>query len=229
MQSFFKRSCGLKHHLLNFGSRLRSHNRVSAKHQQAESNYNRFLCNWLAAGGALHAKGAITIRHRRSPYTYGMECRQPWVEGVSPPGTKVTSYKGEAKCRVGFKQYVSYDEALPVGHTVHHTFQPTSPDQDSVDFCIYATTDRKASFTSQPGMHKVGQVSVRGLQAVGLGKKYTPEQYNMRAKMKFGGVIITVTVTDLQTGKELSTEFSFPSEAGQSSRQNFRLVSKACS
>jgi hypothetical protein len=146
---------------------------------------------------------------------------------VSPPGTKATSYNGDAQCRVGFQQYVSYDEALPVGHTVHHTFQPCSPDQDSVDFCIYATTDRKASFTTQPGMHKVGQVSVHGLQAVGLGKKYTPEQYNMRAKMKFGGVIITVTVTDLQTGKELSTEISFPAEAGPSSPLSFRLVSKA--
>jgi hypothetical protein len=144
------------------------------------------------------------------------------VEGVSPPAYKIINHKGKPMCSQCFCQYIAKDQALPVDKEVEHTFFPFEPSQDTVSFDIYATTATNAKFTTEPGMFKVGKVKVRGLQAAGLGTKYEEDDYELVAKMKFGGVAITVTVTDLQTGKDLSTKIQLPQAAA-----GLKLVSHA--
>ncbi len=102
-----------------------------------------------------------TISLRRARLTYGIQSGHRFVSGRDPEHHKAWDEElQEFYVNNVFSTFVTVNEALPLDHEVEHVFYPRYDHQAAVQFSIVGTGLESVSYTDEPGVNKLGRVSV---------------------------------------------------------------------
>ncbi|RGB33594.1 hypothetical protein C1646_743234 [Rhizophagus diaphanus] len=140
------------------------------------------------------------IVDRTLKYTYGLETHRDWIDG--DPIDRKLNYKGNDKTQIKiFYRLATRGTKIRVDEEFHVIRRPLEPDQTSVSFPIYITTELSAKFCDEPGMKLLGVLTV-DLPDVNLGLSRRIE-----FSLMFGKMEIVASAKNLQNGRIYDTSF----------------------
>ncbi|MET9295821.1 hypothetical protein [Streptomyces sp. NPDC003077] len=156
--------------------------------------------------GAVHyCYNPTLLRARRAKYTYGCGMCKKFVRG--DPREHLEIIDGEKWCTTRFKKFVTANQEVPVDHEVRETFLPTRKEQDAVRFDLYSTYDHSPRYITDPGVKKVGTLSISLRGAMHLPR----DQRRVILCMTFGQGDVQVRAVNAHTGTEATTSIEFES------------------
>ncbi|RGB33590.1 hypothetical protein C1646_743233 [Rhizophagus diaphanus] len=141
-----------------------------------------------------------TIVDRTLKYSYGFETHRNWVDG--DPIDRKKSIKGNDKTKIAiFYRLATRGTKIGVDEEFHVIRRPLEPDQTSVSFPIYITTESSARFCDEPGMKLLGTLTI-DLPDAHLGKGRRVE-----LSLIFGKLELVAKAKNLQNGRIYETSF----------------------
>ncbi|XP_052785785.1 heat shock 70 kDa protein 12B-like [Mya arenaria] len=147
-----------------------------------------------------HSPNAIT--ERISKYTYGVKTRCLFDESKHPMSNKVIRKDGVVQCKSVFNKHVEAGQSLRIGDTQdEQKYRPTSSDQTSIDFYIFATKKTNPVLVTESGCFQIGKLCVP-ISGTGCDR-------DVYVQMKFGGTEIEVTGKDKATGNAVEVKVDF--------------------
>jgi hypothetical protein len=140
------------------------------------------------------------IVDRTLKYTYGFGTHRKWVDG--DPIDRKKNVKGEAGPLIAiFHCFVTRGTKVGVDEEFHAIRYPLEPDQTTISFPIYITTESSAEFCNEPGMKLLGTLKI-DLPDVHLGKSREVE-----FSLIFGKLELVAKAKNLQNGRIYDTSF----------------------
>ena len=103
-----------------------------------------------------------------------------------------------------FSRFVKAGQLLEPKECVTHTFYPIYVGQKSVSFDIYSTKDSTQTYTTDPGMTKVGECVLHLPEPC-----KDPGQQSLRCTMVFGQAELKFSAVDVASGTEIETSLKF--------------------
>ncbi|GES81269.1 hypothetical protein GLOIN_2v1502209 [Rhizophagus clarus] len=136
-----------------------------------------------------------TIVDRTLKYTYGIRTRRDWEEG-DPPSRK----KSDNKIYL-FDKLVTRGTNVGIDQEFSKIYSPFEPDQTSMLFNIYKTTELSAEFCDEPGMKLHGTFTI-DLPDAHLGKNRKVE-----FSLIFGKMELVAKARNVQNGRIYNASF----------------------
>lgn len=153
------------------------------------------------------AEAPIAISDRCTPMSYGIRTNM-LAESRDPANMQyVHKEDGKLYCKDRFDQFIEKGRAVGVDEVFEHSFVPASSYGRTASFDLYATDQRSARYTSDPGMRLLANVEVHIHNPTG--RLANRNAYELRAKMHTGRAELTLAVYDPQTGKQVKTTVNF--------------------
>uniref|UniRef100_A0A3B1JPU7 Heat shock 70 kDa protein 12A-like n=1 Tax=Astyanax mexicanus TaxID=7994 RepID=A0A3B1JPU7_ASTMX len=157
--------------------------------------------------------GAVTfgtnpnvVLSRISRFTYGIEIGNLFDETKHRGKRKYVTKEGKVYCDVCFKSLVKKDESVRFNEVREHDFIPLEKDQKTACFSFYRTERKTAEFTDEPGMTKIGSLTV-SMPVIKEGSSRS-----VILKIKFGFTEMQATATDVDSGESGSVKLDFLSK-----------------
>lgn len=156
----------------------------------------------ILKGAVMFGLDPTVVRVRRSALTYGVGVLNKFVPGKHPP-EKRTLKDGVEWCTDIFDTFVTVDQSIALGDKVTRSYTPAKSYQTSTVIGIYCSEKEHVLFTSDPGVHRCGELYLEMPDVTG-GKKR-----ELQATMMFGDTEIKVGAVDLTSGKTANASVDF--------------------
>ena len=156
----------------------------------------------VVQGAVMFGKKPAKITQRVMSTTYGAKCSRDFIEGFHPEEKKFVA-DGIELCGDLFSCFVKEKRVVKVGEKIKKTFHPVEAKTKSLAFGFYVTSDPKTQFTTDPGVTKIGSLSVRSPDT------RKGKDRDIEVSMYFGGTEITATAWDISSGNRAQTTLDF--------------------
>lgn len=170
------------------------------------------------AGNTIHLQRPDAIRARVSRLTYGLNVGDHPKDGCRTAGRCIQDRKGRTWCETHFRPLVRIHDLVQVGESSQPFAVYPLPDADVVHVPIFATEATDASHTTEPGMQRIGVLSV-GVNkarkyALGLIKagRQSSDDYKIELSFRFGCAEVEVHAFDVTNKCSTKVDFIFSSE-----------------
>uniref|UniRef100_W5K8F9 Heat shock 70 kDa protein 12A-like n=1 Tax=Astyanax mexicanus TaxID=7994 RepID=W5K8F9_ASTMX len=157
--------------------------------------------------------GAVTfgtmpnvVESRMSRFTYGIGTANLFKETKHKGKSKHVTKEGKVYCDVCFKSLVKRDESVRFNEVREHDFIPLEKDQKTACFSFYRTERKTAEFIDEPGMKKIGSLTV-SMPVIKEGSSRS-----VILNIKFGFTEMQATATDVDSGETSSVKLDFMSK-----------------
>ncbi|KAG9271767.1 heat shock 70 kDa protein 12A-like [Astyanax mexicanus] len=157
--------------------------------------------------------GAVTfgmipnvVESRISRFTYGIGTSVLFDETKHKGKSKRVTKEGKVFCIVCFDRLVKRDESVRYNEVRVHYFFPLEKDQKAVGFGFYYTESKTAEFIDEPGMKKIGYLTV-SMPVIKEGSSRS-----VIVNVKFGFTEMQATATDVDSGETSSVKLDFMSK-----------------
>lgn len=145
------------------------------------------------------------VNVRRCPLTYGVGVLNRYNPKKHPLKKKVSRQEIEW-CTDIFDKYVVVDQPVTIGDVILRSYTPARPDQRLIQINIYCCEDNDPKFITDPGVHKVGTVT---LHLSGTSEDKMPKRREIQTRMQFGETEIRVSALDVSTGEHIQSTVDF--------------------
>lgn len=156
----------------------------------------------VVQGAVLFGKKPGKITERVVTTTYGASCSRNFIRGVHPEEKKFI-VDGVEMCNDLFKLFVREDATVRFGQTITNIYTPLRADATEISYNFYSTTDPDSQFVTDPGMRKLGSVTVLSPD------KWRGNDRKIEVSMEFGGTEITARARDVSSGNMAQTAIDF--------------------
>ncbi|KAK3578319.1 hypothetical protein CHS0354_004229 [Potamilus streckersoni] len=161
--------------------------------------------------GLVVLKGAVVFGHSPSSiaqrvckYTYGIAKCIPFENGKHDIG-KRSNYDGVPYCNDIFDKYVEIGQSIALNETTKEiSYIPATEAQTSIEFSIYASTQKSPMYVTDEGCMKLGHVITDNID-----KNVPKNQRTVFVCMTFGGTEIEATAREERTGRSTKAKVSF--------------------
>ncbi|XP_062592663.1 heat shock 70 kDa protein 12A-like [Saccostrea cucullata] len=146
-------------------------------------------------------KGAVIFGHnpylileRKAKYTYGIKCREPFVDGKHRQDYKVQD-KDEIWCANVFSRHVTIGDTLIAGKTQSTKTYTKQKNANSAHIAVYASLEENPMYITDAGCFYLGGKILEFENGRALGASC------LEVQMAFGGTEIELTMTCKVTGR----------------------------
>ncbi|KAK3578318.1 hypothetical protein CHS0354_004228 [Potamilus streckersoni] len=161
--------------------------------------------------GLVVLKGAVVFGHvpssvaqRVCKYTYGVGTTLPF-DNENHDITKRIECEDGPRCDDIFDKYVEIGQTIALNEaTKEKMYVPTTENQSSVGFSIYASTQKSPKYVTDNGCMKLGYVLINILD-----KSVPRDQRSFLFSMTFGGTEIEVAAKEKRTGNATKATVDF--------------------
>lgn len=149
-------------------------------------------------------RGAVLFGHqpdqicsRIAKMTYGIEIQTDFDYKEHDDSKMAMNDYGEAKCVGLFSSFVTRGDTLNIGEA--KILQYTTPEgYTTIDFTIFGTTEKHAKYIDEPGVNRLGCVTLENPHGP-LGKK-------LEVRVTFGGTELLFEARDLQNDEDFPVQ-----------------------
>ena len=156
----------------------------------------------VVQGAVLFGKKPGRITERVVSTTYGAGYSSNFIPGVHPEEKKFI-VDGVEKCNNLFELFVREDATVRFGQKITSIYNPLRADNTEIRFNFYSTTDPDSMFVTDPGMRKLGSVTVLSPDT------WRGKDRKIEVSMEFGGTEITARARDVSSGNMAQTAIDF--------------------
>ena len=154
-------------------------------------------------GACMFGLNPRIITSRIAKKTYGINTLTVFDPNRHPEKKKVL-IEGEEFCEDVFDVFVKKNQSVRVDELVNKIYCPVRARQSIMRIIIYCTDSTEVEFVDEPGVSKLGELSID------LGKSVQGDK-TVTVTMRFGATSIMVTVTN-KRGEARNCEFKFDSK-----------------
>lgn len=154
-------------------------------------------------GACMFGLNPRLITSRIAKKTYGINTLTTFDPDRHPEEKKVI-IEGEEFCEDVFDAFVKKNQSVRVDELVNKVYCPVRARQSVMRIIIYCTDSTEVEFVDEPGVSKLGELSID------LGKN-TQGDKTVTVTMRFGATSIMVTVAN-KKGEARNCEFKFESK-----------------
>ena len=156
----------------------------------------------VVQGAAMFGKKPSKITERVVRTTYGADCSRDFIQGVHREEKKFVA-DGIDKCKDLFNLFVRENEIVRAGQKVTSIYTLLRATDTKITFSFYGTSKPDAEYVTDPGMTKVGSVTVQSPDT------WRGKEREIEVSMYFGRTEITATAKDVSSGNETRTILDF--------------------
>ena len=154
-------------------------------------------------GACMFGLNPRIITSRIAKKTYGINTLTVFDPNRHPEKKKVI-IEGEEFCEDVFDVFVKKNQSVRVDELINKIYCPVRARQSIMRIIIYCTDSTEVEFVDEPGVSKLGELSID------LGKAIQGDK-TVTVTMRFGATSIMVTVTN-KKGEARNCEFKFDSK-----------------
>ncbi|XP_033742661.1 heat shock 70 kDa protein 12B-like [Pecten maximus] len=156
-------------------------------------------------------KGAVIFGHepraiksRVCKYTYGVDMSVDFKQEVHDISKRYVLSDGREQCRDVFDIHVRVGDSVDIGQPqVVQSYTPLEPDQTSILFKVYVSTEKKPMYVTDPGCTRIGQLEIAMPDtSKGLDRSVT-------VQMTFSNTELQVEAINKNTGEMVTAGFDF--------------------
>ena len=156
----------------------------------------------VVEGAVIYGKKPSKITERVVSSTYGAGCSRNFIYGVHPEEKKFV-VDGIEKCRDLFNLFVRENMSVQIGQKITSTYTPLRASNTNIIFSFYAASNPDAQYTTDPGMTKIGSVTVQSPDT------WRGKDREIEVSMYFGRTEITASAKDVSSGNVARTILDF--------------------
>lgn len=156
----------------------------------------------VVQGAVLFGKKPGRITERVVSTTYGADCSRDFIRGVHPEEKKFI-VDGVEKCRNLFNLFVRENATVQFGQKITSPYTLLRADDTKISFNFYSATNPDSQFVTDPGMRKLGNVTVLSPDT------WRGKDRQIEVSMEFGGTEITARARDVSSGNMTQTAIDF--------------------
>ena len=151
-------------------------------------------------GAVIFGHRPISITHRVSKYTYGINISPPFDARRHPEDHKVC-VDGFERCRDVFKQYIQEGDSIQVGQAKSGRHITLKPNQKEMLLKIFATPKHDPNFVDEDDCELLGNVVVN--------LPDSDERIKVEVRMMFGETELAVEAEELHKNTKTRAYFDF--------------------
>ena len=156
----------------------------------------------VVQGAVMFGKKPSKITERVMHTTYGAICLREFKPGVHREEKKIV-VDGIENCKDLFSLFVRENTTVRTGEKITKIYSPYSATSDSMACSFYATSNPDAEYVTDPGMTKIGSVTVQSPDT------WRGNERRIEVSMYFGRTEITATAKDVSSGNVARTILDF--------------------
>ena len=156
----------------------------------------------VVQGAAMFGKKPSKVTERVMRTTYGAACARNFIQGVHREEEKFV-VDGIEKCNSLFHLFVRENATVRTGQKITTIYTPLNAADSKITYSFYATSNPDAEYITDPGMTKIGSVTVQSPDT------WRGKDRNIEVSMYFGRTEITATAKDISSGNEARTILDF--------------------
>ncbi|XP_062582486.1 heat shock 70 kDa protein 12A-like isoform X2 [Saccostrea cucullata] len=137
-------------------------------------------------GAVIFGHNPLLIRERIAKFTYGIQFRRPFIEGVDPEDSK-TFVDGEPYCNNVFDIHIEADESMIVGEI--QSEKKYGSNSKSTGLYVYASRENSPNYITDKGCFLLGKTSLD-----------TNKEDDLEVQMSFSGTEIEAKISCKNTG-----------------------------
>jgi len=176
-------------------------------------------------GNTIHLQRPAAISARVSRLTYGINVGDNPQPACHHVGRCIQDRKGRTWCETHFRPLVKIDDVVQIGERTQPLTVYPLPDEPVVHVPIFATESADVSHVTEPGMHKIGVLSVQVNKAhkFKLGPikagRISSDEYKVELSFRFGSTEVEVHAYDVTNKCSSKVEFNFSSQPAGAEHQ----------
>ncbi|KAJ3289163.1 Heat shock protein 12B [Blyttiomyces sp. JEL0837] len=144
----------------------------------------------VVRGAVILGNRPRNITERRSQFSYGVQIRRKFIEGVHNP-TKKVRVDGTDRAEDVASWMIRFGEAVPFGKTVEKTFFPSRKGQRGIQFFVFEGRGRDGiEYVSDPDCRRLGAIESGDVDPDAL------DTHGVKFTMLFGNSEILATTKD---------------------------------
>ena len=156
----------------------------------------------VVKGAVMFGRRPHVVVERCLSETYGTDTCADFIKGVHK-NEKLTIIDGKRMCKDILSVLARENDKVKMGQCKTSTFNPISPDQTSVGFNFYTSSNPDVYYTTDAGVRKLpGRISVKTPDTT----KGTERQIKLEV---YFNTEIKVIAIDVETGNEATTSIDF--------------------
>ena len=156
----------------------------------------------VVQGAVMFGKKPSKITERVMRTTYGAGCTRNFEQGVHREEKKFV-VDGIEKCTDLFNIFVRENATVRIGQKIASIYTPLRATKIDITYSFYATSNPDAEYVTDPGMTKIGSVTVQSPDT------WRGKDRNIEVSMYFGRTEITATAKDISSGNVARTILDF--------------------
>jgi len=147
----------------------------------------------VVQGAAMFGKKPSKITERVVRSTYGAECSRNFIQGVHREQHKFVT-DGIEMCNNLFSLFVRVNDTVRTGQKITRNYTLLRASDVNIACDLYATSNPDAEYVTDPGMTKIGSVTVQSPDT------WRGKDRNIEVSLYFGRTEITATAKDISSG-----------------------------
>jgi len=156
----------------------------------------------VVQGAVMFGKKPSKITERVVRTTYGAGYARDFIRGVHREEKKFV-VDGIEKCNNLFNLFVRENDTVRTGQKITSNYSPLRATDIDIAFNFYATSNPDEEYVTDPGMTKIGSVTVQSPDT------WKGKDRVIEVSMYFGGTEITAAAKDLSSGNVARTILDF--------------------
>jgi len=156
----------------------------------------------VVQGAVMFGKKPSKITERVVRTTYGADCSRDFIQGVHREEKKFVA-DGIEMCSNLFNLFVRENETVRTGQKITSNYTLLRATDVNIAFGFYATSNPDAKYVTDPGMTKIGSVTVQSPDT------WRGKDRVIEVSMYFGRTEITATARDVSSGNVARTTLDF--------------------
>ena len=156
----------------------------------------------VVQGAVMFGKKPSKITERVVRTTYGADCSRDFIQGVHREEKKFVA-DGIEKCSGLFNLFVRENETVRTGQKITSNYTLLRATDVNIAFGFYTTSNPDAKYVTDPGMTKIGSVTVQSPDT------WRGKDRVIEVSMYFGRTEITATARDVSSGNVARTTLDF--------------------
>jgi hypothetical protein len=159
----------------------------------------------ILKGAVLFGLDPTVVRVRRAAMTYGVGVLNRYVVGKHPK-SKLVKKNGIEWCTDVLDKFVIADQAVNLGDKTTRSYAPAKPGQNYTIITIYNTEEENATFVTDSGVKKCGQLKI---EMPDIKNNDPSKPREIKASMEFGDTEIKVSAVDVLSGLDAKATIDF--------------------
>ena len=156
----------------------------------------------VVQGAVMFGKNPSKITERVMRTTYGAACARDFIPGVHREEKKFVA-DGIENCNDRFKLFVRENDTVRTGQKITSNYTVLRASDVNIVFNFYATSNPDEEYVTDPGMTKIGSVTVQSPDT------WRGKDRKIEVSMYFGRTEITAAAKDVLSGNVAQTILDF--------------------